>query len=68
MTVKRINESYLNATHKVDETQRLWLIQSDKHPWIKILKNYESEIVKNIIELTSILRWNIDIISKFMAI
>lgn len=39
------------AACKADETQRLWLTQSDKHPWIKVLKNHESEIVKNLIEI-----------------
>lgn len=39
------------AACKADEIQHLWLTQSDKHPWIKVLKNNESEIVKNLIEI-----------------
>ncbi|KAE9527914.1 hypothetical protein AGLY_012738 [Aphis glycines] len=39
------------AACKADEIQRLWLTQSYKHPWIKVLKNHESEIVKNLIEI-----------------
>lgn len=40
-----------DAASKVVDSRKLWLTQSDKHPWINVLKNHESEIIKNLIEL-----------------
>ncbi|XP_025413676.1 uncharacterized protein LOC112685865 [Sipha flava] len=49
--VDHLHSDAHNAARKADENQRLWLTQADKHPWVKILKNHESEIIKNLIEL-----------------
>ncbi|CAI6355911.1 unnamed protein product [Macrosiphum euphorbiae] len=48
--VDHLHSDSHGAACKADETQRLWLTQSDKHPWIKVLKNHESEIIKNLIQ------------------
>ncbi|KAL4141598.1 hypothetical protein QTP88_004214 [Uroleucon formosanum] len=46
--VDHLHSDSHGAACKADE---IWLTQSDKHPWIKVLKNHESEIVKNLIEI-----------------
>ena len=36
---------------EADIAEKLWLSQSDDHPWIKILKKHEYEFIKSLIEL-----------------
>lgn len=43
--VDHLHSDSHGAACKTDGIQRLWLTQSDKHPWIEVLKNHESEIV-----------------------
>lgn len=40
-----------NAAVCAEESQKLWLSQSDKHPWVNILKSHEAETVSQLIEL-----------------
>lgn len=37
-----------NAACCAEKTQILWMSQSDKHPWLKLLKSHESEVVTNL--------------------
>ncbi|KAF0759420.1 DUF4371 domain-containing protein, partial [Aphis craccivora] len=46
-----LNSDAHNAACCAEQTQTLWMSQSNKHPWVKLLKSHESEVVTNLIEL-----------------
>lgn len=49
--IDHLNSDAHNAACCAEKTQLLWMSQSDKHPWVKVLKSHESEVVTNLIEL-----------------
>jgi hypothetical protein len=53
--LKRIVDHLLSDPHgaavRADEAQELWSLQSDKHPWIKVLKSHQAQVVSQLIEL-----------------
>lgn len=51
--INHLNSDAHNAACRAEKTQKLWMSQSDKYPWIKLLKSHESEVVSNLIELAT---------------
>ena len=53
--LQRIVDHLRSDAHKAsvhaDEAQRLWSVQSDRHPWVKVLKSHETEIIASLIAL-----------------
>jgi len=49
--IDHLNSDAHNAACRAEKTQILWMSQSDKHPWVKLLKSHESEVITNLIEL-----------------
>lgn len=40
-----------DGTKKADDARRLWEAQSDRHPWVKVMKQHKAEVVKFLIQL-----------------
>ncbi|KAL4104434.1 hypothetical protein QTP88_019735 [Uroleucon formosanum] len=49
--IDHLNSDAHNTASCAEKTQVFWMLQSDKNPWLKLLKPHESEVVTNLIEL-----------------